>query len=273
MNLSPSRLQTGLHLSVIMFKICSLETTDNCWDLVSSCYDLRLGNVIVCFSCLIMHIGYRSCTRCNAIFKQEPLSSANGRWWRCPVRCVQVQDDATWLGQRLLSSGCSSHATRGEIHVYPANLFIHFKSSWGVAVLFAWICYILGAQASPWRSPGCAEVGSWEWRDWERTTVTCYLLFTSQWRAVSICQIPTGQGHLFGHPSLLVFLYAIISIMGSWRAAYWDYGWVCFIAVGFCRKAMELMKVSPDEDEQWSVADWLWAACGAGGHSRIMINS
>ena len=148
----------------------------------------------------------------------------------------------------------------------------YFYPLWGVSILCAWICYVLGAQASPWRSSGHAEVGSWKWRDWERTTVTCYpfvysFVHVQQWQAVSM-YVKWQQDEAIYIWTIFfpMFLFAIVSIIADCLC---DCGWNLFLGFGFCRKAMELMKVSHDEDEQWSVAIRLRAACG--GKRRIVI--
>jgi hypothetical protein len=175
MNLSPRSLQAGLDLSVWVCEICSLQNTHNCYNLVFNCYHLRWGNVIVWFA-LFDPIGYatlysnRSLCRLQMGDGEGALSDA--------YKCRMMRPD--W------AKGCyrmaAAHMLLG-VRYTPTlpkcrSLLIHIIFIWFVVVLYVWTCCVLGAQASLWRSSGCAEVGSWKRRDWERTTViTCYLLF------------------------------------------------------------------------------------------------
>jgi hypothetical protein len=138
------------------------------------------------------------------------------------------------------------------------SLLIHIIFIWCVVVLYAWTCCVLGAQASLWRSSGCAEVGSWKWRNWERTTVTCYLLFVPSVLLEYVYKNNKQLSYVKWQQAKAMCLDNFPFNVSLCHNFHHDYSWHLFRAFGFFRKAIELMKISTDEDEQWSVAGWLW---------------
>jgi hypothetical protein len=136
-----SRFQRRVHVGEIVNVILLPVSGWLTWTLFGSI------NVIVVWPFLFDHAGHRSWTRCDTIFKQEPLQTTDGWRRRCAVRCLHLQVDATWLGESLLPSGCGSHATRGETHPGYQFTYSHFQVSscmWlcCLVLLIHWIRYI-----------------------------------------------------------------------------------------------------------------------------------